>query len=141
MKKNLFVWSILAILPVYGIMLTGCGGTKVLRDGVYSGKSSTDDDGSWGEATLTIADGNITSCDFITWQKDGSAKDEDYGKINGEISNKAYYEKAQLAVRAMKQYAEEYTKAQKGVTAVSGATISYNQFNEAVENALEKAKK
>ncbi|MDR2135307.1 MAG: FMN-binding protein, partial [Treponema sp.] len=69
-------------------------------------------------------------------------KDENYGKVNGEISNRPFYDKAQLAVAAMKKYADDYLKAGDldGVEAVSGATIAYNQFLEAVENALEQAK-
>jgi major membrane immunogen (membrane-anchored lipoprotein) len=138
MKENIFVWIKLAILLIFGVMLISCGGTKVLRDGVYSGKSSADDDGARGEVTLTIAEGKIVDCRFVTRQKNGSLKDENWGKINGEISNRSYYDKAQLAVRAMDQYAESLRGSGdlRKVEAISGATISYNQFNEAVENAL-----
>jgi major membrane immunogen (membrane-anchored lipoprotein) len=91
---------------------------------------------------ITIGDGKISGCEFVTWQKDGTVKDEDYGKINGEISNQVYYDKAQLAVEAMKKYAAEYraSGSLKDVEAVSGATIAYNQFLEAVEQALETAR-
>jgi major membrane immunogen (membrane-anchored lipoprotein) len=61
-----------------------------------------------GEVTVTIAAGKIRGCDFVTWQKDGTVKDGDYGKINGEILNRDYYDKAQLAVRAMRKYAAGY---------------------------------
>jgi major membrane immunogen (membrane-anchored lipoprotein) len=43
----------------------------------------------------------------------------------------------------MGKYAADYVKAAgdiKGVEAVSGATIAYNQFIEAVEDALEAGK-
>ena len=79
---------------------------------------------------------------FETFEKNGKSKyTEDYGKINGEASNMAYYEKAQKAVEASKGYAEQYMKVQSltEVDAVSGATISYNQFVEAVQSALQKA--
>jgi major membrane immunogen (membrane-anchored lipoprotein) len=124
------------------LLLAGCG-QAALRDGVYSGRSEADDTGAYGEAQLSIADGKITACRFVTWQKDGTRKDADYGKVNGEISNQAYYDKAQLAVRAMDTYAKAYVRAQdlKAIDAVSGATIAYNQFLEAVEIALEKAGK
>jgi major membrane immunogen (membrane-anchored lipoprotein) len=58
--------------------------------------------------------------------------------VNGEISNQAYYDKAQLAVRAMEAYAQQYVATQdvKAVDAVSGATIAYDQFREAVGEAL-----
>ncbi|MDR2553022.1 MAG: FMN-binding protein, partial [Treponema sp.] len=94
-----------------------------------------------GEITLTVKDGKPGACTFITRQKDGTIKAEDYGKIGGEISNADFYEKAQLAVRAMKGYAEQFveTGSLEKVDALSGATISYEQFLEAAEKALEKA--
>jgi major membrane immunogen (membrane-anchored lipoprotein) len=121
--------------------MAGCGG-GAYRDGVYTGKSGEDDTGAWGEVTVTIEDGKVGGCEFVTRQKDGTVKDENYGKVNGEISNRDFYDKAQLAVEAMKKYAAEYLKSGslKDVEAVSGATIAYDQFLEAVENALETAK-
>jgi major membrane immunogen (membrane-anchored lipoprotein) len=123
------------------VLFTGCGNT-VLRDGVYMGRSGEDDTGAWGEVTITITDAKAQSCEFVTREKDGTVKDENYGKINGEISNQAYYDMAQLAVRAMKKYVTDYLRrgSLKDVEAVSGATISYNQFLEAAEQALENAK-
>jgi major membrane immunogen (membrane-anchored lipoprotein) len=123
------------------LVLAGCG-KAVYRDGVYTGRSGEDDTGAWGEVTVTIGEGKVQSCEFVTWQRDGTVKGEDYGKINREISNQTYYDKAQLAVEAMKKYAAEYTRtgSLKGVEAVSGATIAYDQFLEAVEHALEQAK-
>jgi major membrane immunogen (membrane-anchored lipoprotein) len=136
MKKKYFLSALLMLL------LAGCGKT-VLKDGVYSGRSEADDTGAYGEVELTIAAGKITDCSFVTWQKDGTIKGADYGKVNGEISNQAYYDKAQLAVRAMEAYARQYVSAQdlKAVDAVSGATIAYDQFREAVGEALEQAGK
>ncbi|MDR2144225.1 MAG: FMN-binding protein [Treponema sp.] len=135
MTKRFFGIVFLVVL-----MLAGCG-KKEYRDGTYTGKSGPDDNGAFGEVTLTIAGGKISACSFVTRQKDGSIKDENYGKINGEISNQSYYEKAQLAVEAMKKYAADLGRAGSldGVEAVSGATIAYNQFVEAVEEALDSA--
>jgi major membrane immunogen (membrane-anchored lipoprotein) len=132
------VWALLAA----ALLLGGCG-KAAYKDGVYTGKSGTDDTGAWGEVTVTIAGERVTDCRFITRQKDGTIKGENYGKVNGEISNQDFYNKAQLAVKAMEQYAETYreTGDLKKVEAVSGATIAYDQFNEAVEQALERAKK
>ena len=123
------------------LALAGCAEAK-LKDGVFSGKSSADDRGAWGEVTLTVTEGRVSGCVFITRQKDGTVKAEDYGKVNGEISNADYYEKAQLAVRAMERYAAQYAESGKlsSVDAISGATIAYDQFVEAAEQALEKAK-
>ncbi|MDR1317580.1 MAG: FMN-binding protein [Spirochaetales bacterium] len=123
------------------IIFAGCGSASY-RDGEYSALSGKDERGAYAEVTLTIRGGKVTDCVFLTWQKDGSVKDEDYGKVNGEISNRDFYAKAQLAVRAMEQYRKEYMDSGSldGVNAVSGATNSYNQFLEAVEKALEDAK-
>ena len=60
----------------------------------------------------------------------------------GENPSADYYQKAQTAVRAMAQYAEQLEEVKKlsDVDVISGATISYNQFVEAVEDALHQAK-
>ncbi|MDR0451912.1 MAG: FMN-binding protein [Treponema sp.] len=133
--------ALAAVLLLPGL-LGGCG-KPGYRDGVYTGRSGEDDTGAWGEVTITIAGERIADCRFVTWQKDGTAKGEDYGKVNGEISNQDFYSKAQLAVRAMEAYAAACREAGdlKKVEAVSGATIAYDQFLEAAEAALEKAAK
>ncbi|MDR1251936.1 MAG: FMN-binding protein [Treponema sp.] len=141
MNKRLnFAFSALVFAAVF--LMAGCGNSGY-KDGTYSGRSGPDDDGAFGEVTLTIADGKITGCGFVTWQKDGSIKDENYGKINGEIANRSYYEKAQLAVTAMEKYALDLstTGSLNDVEAVTGATIAYNQFREAAEEALFSAGK
>ncbi|MDR1399505.1 MAG: FMN-binding protein [Treponema sp.] len=137
-KGTTYLWVVgLFVLT----LLTACekGGYK---DGVYTGQSNADDTGAWGEVTLTITSGRISSCQFITLQKDGTVKGEDYGKVNGEIANQDFYNKAQLAVHAMEEYARSYVQSGdlSKVDAISGATIAFNQFNEAVELALEQAK-
>lgn len=133
------------ILILSIVLLSGCSkstGQTAYKDGTYTGKSSTDDRGAYGEASITIADGKITECTYITWQEDGTQKDENYGKVNGEISNPDFYNKAQTAVHAMKEYADKLVEVQKPeeIDAVSGATVAYNQFKEAVSQALDSAK-
>jgi major membrane immunogen (membrane-anchored lipoprotein) len=105
--------------------------------------SGADDTGAWGEISVTVREGRVAACTFITRQKDGTVKGEDYGKINGEISSADFYEKAQLAVRAMERYAKQFaeTGSLEKVDAVSGATVSHSQFVEAAEGALAKARK
>ncbi|MDR2660327.1 MAG: FMN-binding protein [Spirochaetaceae bacterium] len=139
--NNLSLFACLVL--VVSFLFAGCGGNKVLKDGVYTGLSGADDRGAWGEVVITVEGGRVAGCEFVTLQKDGSAKDGDYGKINGVISNQDFYNKAQFAVNAASQYARtfEETGDLKSVDAVSGATIAYNQFTEAVEAALEKARK
>jgi major membrane immunogen (membrane-anchored lipoprotein) len=137
-KSVFFVCSLLFVLA----LIFGCGSASY-KDGVFIGKSSEDDSGAYGEVTLTIKSGEITDCQFVTWQKDGSVKGEEYGKVNGVISNQDYYDKAQLAVKAMAQYAEQLRTGNSldAVDVVSGATNSYDQFTEAVQDAFEQAKK
>jgi major membrane immunogen (membrane-anchored lipoprotein) len=128
---------------MFAVMFGICGCDKgAYRDGTYAGTSSLDDTGAYGEVQLTVVGGKISQCRFVTWQKDGTVKDDDYGKVNGEIANQDFYDKAQLAVRAMERYAAQFVEVQdlKKLDAVSGATIAYNQFIEAVEQALEKAR-
>ena len=142
----------IAILALYALMtlalLTACGGSASYADGVYTGTSSVyegDDDGSgagYGVATVTIQGGAITACEFQTYEPDGTLKDEDYGKQNGEVANRDFYNKAQRAVQASAKYGGMLVEAGslKGVDAISGATISYGEFQEAVEDALSQAK-
>jgi major membrane immunogen (membrane-anchored lipoprotein) len=132
----------IGVLALAAILPAGCG-KPMYEDGVYTGRSGRDDTGAWGEVTITITGQRVTGCRFITRQKDGTIKDENYGKVNGEISNQDYYDKAQLAVRAMEHYAMMYreTGDLKKVDAIGGATIAFDQFTEAVELALKNAKK
>ena len=131
------------------LMLTGCGGSsKSYKDGTYEGSSSVyeNEDGSedgngYGVVTLTIADGKISDCTYLTYETDGTLKDEEYGKEDGRIANKDYYNKAQKANAACAEYASMLVQngQLKGIDSISGATINYNEFVEAVENALEQA--
>jgi major membrane immunogen (membrane-anchored lipoprotein) len=137
MKKAIYGMLVIAVLGA----AAGCG-KRVYRDGVYDGRSGADDTGAWGAVNIIIEEGSVTGCNFVVFQEDGVAKGEDYGKINGEISNQDYYNKAQLAVRAIAEYARQYSEVGDlgKVDAISGATIAFNQFTEAVEAALEKAR-
>ncbi|MBQ8305411.1 MAG: FMN-binding protein [Blautia sp.] len=127
--------------------LTGCGGSKSFKDGTYEGKSSVyegEEDGSgagYGVAKVTISGGKITGCEFQTFEPDGTLKGPDYGKQNGEIANQDFYNKAQRAVQASTKYGEQLAEAGNlaDVDAISGATISFNEFNEAVNDALDQA--
>ena len=145
MKKS----KILAVglLTVAALSLfTGCNNVSY-KDGVYEGKSSVHDseDGGgagYGVVTITISGGEITDCVYLTYEPDGTLKDENYGKQDGEVANADFYNKAQRAVMASTKYGEQLkaTKNVKEVDAITGATISYNEFEEAVADALEQAK-
>ena len=143
-------------LPILGAalaaLLSACGaasyadGTYTAQSAVYEGLEDADSleggDG-YGVVSITLKDNVIVDCEFTTYMTDGTVKGEDYGKQNGEIANQDYYNKAQRAVQASENYARQL--AAKGsldaVDAISGATISYQEFNEAVKEALKQAKK
>lgn len=142
-----------AILTLYALMLlallTACGGNANYADGTYTGQSSIHEsedeegkDAGYGVATVTIRDNAIVECTFQTFQPDGTFKDADYGKQNGEVANRDFYNKAQRAVQASAQYGDKLVAAGslKDVDAISGATISFSEFQEAVEDALNQAK-
>ncbi len=129
---------------------TGCGNSNVsYKDGTYEGKSSVyeAEDGStdgngYGVVNITISGGKISDCTYKTYEVDGTLKDEKYGMEGGRIANKDFYNKAQKANAACQEYANMLVANGQtdGIDAISGATINYNEFVEAVDNALEGAK-
>lgn len=132
-------------------VLTGCSAftppdTNVADggfvDGTFSGRSEADDDGSYGEVTLTIAGNDITDVTFVLREADGTAKDETYGMTNGQIVNEESYRRAQAGIAAAPEYAAALTEADDlaAVDAVTGASLSYQQFVAAVEDALSNAR-
>lgn len=130
MKKTI----ILLFLSVM-LLLAGCSG---LKNGSYEGKSSEDSRGAYGVVKLKVEGGKITQAEFIQYNGDGTVKDENYGKEAGDEN----YQKAQNALKSAVQYAEKLMETQdiKKVDAISGATSSWNQFQEAAKDALGKAK-
>lgn len=111
------------------------------KDGTYQGLGKPDEEGEYTRLTLTIENHKIKDAKFEGFLKGGKLKDAEYGKTNGKVENKVYYNKAQLALRANNTYAAELVKKQElnKVDAVSGATVSYKGFFEAGQMALEKA--
>jgi len=131
------------------VVLSGCGSKNVsYKDGTYEGQSSVyegDEEGNgdgYGVVSITLKDNKIVACEFTTYETDGSLKDEEYGKARGNVANKDYYNKAQKAVAGAKEYARQLAEAGEldKVDAISGATINYGQFKEAVSEALKKAR-
>ena len=134
-----------------GLGLAACGGSAAAsyKDGTYTGQSAVwedEDEGNgngYGVATITIKDGAIVACDFKTYEPDGTLKEgEEYGMVNGKVGNQDYYNKAQKALAANEIYAQSLVEAGSVelVDQVSGATISYGEFTEAVQAALDQAK-
>lgn len=149
MKKRVIPIMAAGLLAVS--MAVGCSSNY--KDGTYTAQSSVfegiedeefgeENGDGYGEVTITVKDNKIVDCKFTTYMTDGTVKGEDYGKQDGAIANQDYYNKAQRAVQASQNYADQL-KAKgelKEVDAISGATISYNEFNEAVKLALKQAK-
>lgn len=144
-RKLLALFCVLTLaLPA----LAGCGGSAGYADGTYEGRSEMYEDNEGGDGdgygvvSLTISGGIITECTFSTFQLDGSPKDAEYGKEGGIVANQDYYNKAQRAVQACDEYARQLAETGdlKKVDAVSGATINFNQFQDAVKDALAQAR-
>lgn len=148
MKKSICLAALCMIMTAF--ILAGCGsGNETYKDGTYTGKSSvyenedgSDDGNGYGVVTITIEGGIISDCTYKTYETDGTLKDEDYGKEDGRIANKDYYNKAQKANAACAEYANMLVANGRldGIDAISGATINYNEFEEAVIDALKDAK-
>ena len=145
-RRQFFMLGTAASFAALG--LAGCGGgsgsaggaSADMKDGTYTGQSSTLDAGvdgdGYGVISITVENGKIVDAQFQAFLPDGTPKDKDYGK-DGK-----YYAVAQKAVST----GDDYTKALidagsiDGVDAISGATYLYDQFVEAANNALAKAK-
>ena len=145
------------IIVAFTIVVSGCGEDKppqqsdnisheidlsAAKDGTYKVDSSLDDKLGHSTLTLTVENHKITQAEFIGVDLFGDVKNENYGSlISGKDS--ADYKKAQVAVKANSEYAKQLTETQslEKVDAISGATISYNQFVEAVNKAVDEAKK
>lgn len=117
--------------------------TGAYKDGTYIGRSDPDPDlrDAVGELTLTILNGKITQAEYKGIQKDGTVKDSDYGKTNGKIENREFYNKAQQALKGAMTYGPKLVETQDvdRVDSISGATLSYKQFREAGHKALDQA--
>ena len=149
----------LAVLLSIGGMITGCGDEKKdapksdakpaaqavsvdltgAKDGTYAADSSEHAQLGHSHVELTIENGAITKVVHTGFDKDGKVKDENYGADKPEGVRK----KAQNAYKAIGSYASqlESKKDLAKIDAIAGATVSYDQFNEAVAKAVEAAKK
>jgi len=148
-----------AVLLSIGVMLVGCGDEKKeapkdaakpaaqavsvdltgAKDGTFAADSAKHDQLGYSHVELTIESGAITKVVHTGFDKDGKQKDENYGADKPEGVRK----KAQNAYKAINSYASqlESKKDLAKVDAIAGATVSYDQFNEAVAKAVEAAKK
>ncbi|MFT4109882.1 FMN-binding protein [Propionicimonas sp.] len=139
-----------ATLLAGGLVLTGCSTALDLdvrdggyADGTFTGRSQADDDGGYGEISLTIRNDDITAATFTLHLEDGSVKDAEYGKTNGKVVDSSTYRRAQAGIAAAPSYAADLVETDDpaDVDAVTGASLSYSQFQEAVEDALRQARR
>ena len=149
MNKNRMTKLIaLMLLIVLSVSFAACGRSpepKEYADGTYAGRSSDfpeDESGNgsgYGEVEIVIRDNEIVGCTFKMYELDGTLKDETYG---AELSSENRL-KAQKAVQSADKYAAMLVDrgSLEEVDVISGATISYNEFVEAVKDALSKAEK
>ncbi len=133
MNKKIFA-MLLAFAML--ISLSACGG-PTYKDGTYEGQSISSSNKHITNVTITLKEGVITECSAEFLDQNGKEKDEHYGEEMGE----ANFAKAQIAQKGMHQYAEKMVEAGKVemLEAVSGATISYKEFKNAVADAMSKA--
>ena len=149
MKKNFLRLAALIMALAMMCSLAACGGSSstpasvTYADGTYTGRSEDheeDESGNgagYGEVVIVIENNEIVSCEFTMYELDGTLKDETYGS---DLSKENRL-KAQKAVQAAGKYASMLVDAGdiNGVDVISGATISYSEFVEAVNDALSKA--
>lgn len=112
-------------------------------DGTYKATSRIKDD--WGgsaDVEIVIKDGKITSCVFTSYEENGKLKDADYGKVDGVIKNMGLYKIAQNAVTQSNKYGKMLVQSQdiEKLDAISGATVSFTLFKDAVNRVMEEAK-
>ncbi|UHR02443.1 FMN-binding protein [Peptoniphilus sp. GNH] len=112
------------------------------KDGEYTKDSEPDKYGGYMTATVTVKDGKITDAKLVLYNGDGSEKDENYGKENGEIKNQEMYDKAQASLEGAKDYPKQLVEKQDitKVDSVTGATQNHDAYVELVSKMLEDAK-
>lgn len=147
MKRMKSAGLIMLMVLSLGLSLTACGESSSApagyADGTYTGRSSDfqeDESGNgagYGIAEIEIKDNTIVDCTFTLYELDGKVKDETYG---ADLS-KENRMKAQKAAQSAEKYAASLVESGSldEVDAISGATMSYQEFCEAVNNALDEA--
>ena len=141
MKKTL-------LLIAAALLLTACGNkdnnasTDGYKDGTYHGESKIDEWGGKVTTDITVKDGKIVEASLKNLLADGSEKDENYGKAKEGATNPGLYKIAQAAVKNSQEYPKLLIEKGKieDVAAISGATVTFKSFTEAVNDALKDAK-
>ncbi|WP_028708896.1 FMN-binding protein [Propionicicella superfundia] len=142
--RRAYTTRTLAFAAALGIaVFSGCGQNMKASDypdGTYTGTSAPDDDGAVGTVTFTIKGNVITEASFVIADADGTPHDENYGlsKSTGKPVDDAFYQRAQAAIAAEKEYVTQFTEVGDAdeVDIIAGASVSHRQFVEAVADAL-----
>lgn len=133
MKKKNF--KLITIFILSTIFVTSCGKDNKLKDGTFEGVYK--DDMATVKVSVTVKDKKIVDCKMEEIDnKTNKIKDEDYGKGSSD----ANYNLAQKAVKNSKEYPKRLVEVQDvdKVDSVSGATVSFKRFKNAVKDALNK---
>ena len=130
-------------ISTYNSLNTEQDTLRKYQDGKYSGKSQADytDEPYWGIVSFTLQQDRFTGIDFII--RDSVLHepfDSSYAKHFKD--NEVYIEQCRNDWRGVQSYPKRLMEIQNidNLDAVSGATWSYNIFNAAVKDALNKAK-
>lgn len=137
----------LAVAAALGVVLfSGCSQPPAiadLPDGTFTGTSRPDDQGAVGHLSFTVEGGAIVEASFVVKDPDGTPHDQNYGlsKATGRPVDDAFYQRAQAAVTAERQYVAQFKEVGDAdqVDVIAGASLSHRQFLEAVEDALSRA--
>ncbi len=126
----------IVVIALSLMLLVACSSAP--KDGTYQGTYQADDNSSSMTVELTIKDGEISACTMTAYDQTGTVKDENYGKNAGKDN----YAIAQKALAGMKQYPALLIETQNvdDIDAVSGASVSLQEFKIAVKDALSNAK-
>ena len=112
---------------------------SMAKDGVYTAESTADKHHGTGRLTVTIQDHRVTQAEFVGIDRHGEIKGESYGKHGNETDDQSY-KKAQNALRANAAYAKQLVEEQdpNKVDAITGASVSYQQFTETAKKIAEE---
>jgi Major membrane immunogen, membrane-anchored lipoprotein len=113
-------------------------------DGIYTGESRSiyTDENYWGVATITIVNERITQLNFKIVDKNNvETFDEKYEKHFA--GNDRYIQQCRNDYKGILAYTKKFREKYRlsEVDAISGATWSHNLFTDAIQIALNKAKR
>lgn len=135
-----------ALLAIGMVALSGCvsyPAASTLPDGQYEGSSQPEDDGTIGKVSFTVKHGQVVDAEFRLYDKDGTVHDKNYGKTASGTVDTEFYQRAQDAISAEQRYVQQFKKTgdQNQVDRVAGASLSHRLFLDAVQSAMDTAKK